>query len=205
MLLEAADDMKIELGESWCIGNSISDVEAGSRAGCKTVLIDTPSHQRETGSHMSSDGVSPDYRAVNIKEAVIKNNAKVIVADPRRIDLVRFSKMHVSQKPGTDVALLNAMMNVIIEEGLEDKKFIEDRTEDYQLLVEAVKDCTPEWAEPITTIPAADIRKFAKIFANAKAASIVVYRVTPCCRLSVLRALHRWSGTSTRGAAPWNR
>ena len=70
MLLEAADDMKIELGESWCIGNSISDVEAGSRAGCKTVLIDTPSHQRETGSHMSSDGVSPDYRAVNIKEAV---------------------------------------------------------------------------------------------------------------------------------------
>jgi len=70
MLLEAADDMNIELGESWCIGNSSSDVEAGSRAGCKTVLIDKPSHHREAGSHMSPDGVSPDYRAVNIKEAV---------------------------------------------------------------------------------------------------------------------------------------
>ncbi|MBL7186075.1 MAG: HAD family hydrolase [Phycisphaerae bacterium] len=70
MLLEAADDMNLELGESWCIGNSSSDVEAGSRAGCKTVLIDTPSHQREAGSHMSQDGASPDYRAVNIKEAV---------------------------------------------------------------------------------------------------------------------------------------
>ena len=70
MLLEAADDMNIELGESWCIGNSSSDVQAGSRAGCKTVLIDKPSHHREAGSHMSPDGASPDYRAVNIKEAV---------------------------------------------------------------------------------------------------------------------------------------
>ncbi len=70
MLLEAADDMNIELGESWCIGNSSSDVEAGSQAGCKTVLIDTPSHQREAGSPISPAEVNPDYKAVNIKEAV---------------------------------------------------------------------------------------------------------------------------------------
>ncbi|MBW8017577.1 MAG: formate dehydrogenase subunit alpha [Planctomycetes bacterium] len=111
--------------------------------------------------------------ALKIKDGVVNNGARVIIADPREIDLVRFSKMHISQKPGTDVALLNAIMNVIISEGLEDKKFIEDRTEDYQLLVEAVKDCTPEWAEPITTIPADDIREFARIFATASAASIV--------------------------------
>jgi len=80
MLLEAADDMNIDLGESWCIGNSSSDVEAGSRAGCKTVLIDTPSHQREAGSHMSSDGARADYRAVNIKEAV--NIIKKHLRDP---------------------------------------------------------------------------------------------------------------------------
>ncbi len=70
MLLEAADDMNIDLGKSWCIGNSNSDVEAGSRAGCKTVLIDAPPHQKETGSQAPPGGVSPDYRAVNIKEAV---------------------------------------------------------------------------------------------------------------------------------------
>ena len=70
MLLEAADDMNIDLGESWCIGNSISDIQAGLRAGCKTVLIDTPSHQREVGSNMSPEGASSDYMAVNIKEAV---------------------------------------------------------------------------------------------------------------------------------------
>lgn len=70
MLLEAADDLNIDLGESWCIGNSSSDVEAGSRAGCKTVLIDKPSHQREAGSQAPPEGARPDYRAVNIKEAV---------------------------------------------------------------------------------------------------------------------------------------
>ena len=110
---------------------------------------------------------------LKIKEAVVKNNAKVIIADPRQIDLVRFSAMHIRQKPGTDVALLNAMMNVIISEGLEDKTFISERTEDYHLLAEAVKDCSCQWAQQITTIPAEDIRKFARLFANAAAAGIV--------------------------------
>jgi hypothetical protein len=62
--------MNIEMGESWCIGNNSSDVEAGQRAGCKTVMLDSPSRQREAGSSMSPAGVTPDYRAVNIKEAV---------------------------------------------------------------------------------------------------------------------------------------
>lgn len=70
MLLEAADDMNIEMGESWCIGNNSGDVEAGRRAGCKTVLLDPPSRQREAGSPMSRADATPDYRAVNIKEAV---------------------------------------------------------------------------------------------------------------------------------------
>jgi hypothetical protein len=62
--------MNIEMGESWCIGNNSSDVEAGQRAGCKTVMLDSPSRQREAGSSMLPAGVTPDYRAVNIKEAV---------------------------------------------------------------------------------------------------------------------------------------
>ena len=70
MLLEAAEDMNIDLHKSWCIGNGDSDIEAGSKAGCKTVLLDTPSRQREAGSPAFAGGVRPDYRAVNIKEAV---------------------------------------------------------------------------------------------------------------------------------------
>ena len=71
MLLKAADEMDIDLGQSWCIGNSSRDIEAGLRAGCKTILIDMPpSHQRQPPSSASLAGVNPDYRAVNIKEAV---------------------------------------------------------------------------------------------------------------------------------------
>jgi len=70
MLLQAADEMDIDLRQSWCIGNSRSDVEAGSRAGCKTILVDSPSHQRDAGSSMLRPGVRPDYRAINLKEAV---------------------------------------------------------------------------------------------------------------------------------------
>ncbi|HEC01912.1 MAG TPA: hypothetical protein ENI81_00120, partial [Phycisphaerales bacterium] len=70
MLLEAADDMNIDLGESWCIGNSGSDVEAGQRAGCKTVLLEPPSRQRDGASPVVADGITADYNAVNMKEAV---------------------------------------------------------------------------------------------------------------------------------------
>jgi len=66
MLLRAAEEMDIDLGQSWCIGNSISDVEAGLRAGCKTILIDLPSHQQQ----LKPGQPRPDYKAVNIKEVV---------------------------------------------------------------------------------------------------------------------------------------
>ncbi|MHC4430625.1 MAG: molybdopterin-dependent oxidoreductase, partial [Planctomycetota bacterium] len=70
--------------------------------------------------------------ALGIREAVIKNGAQLIVADPRQIELVRYAKLHLQQQPGTDVALINAMMNVILEEGLSDKEFIEQRTEGFE-------------------------------------------------------------------------
>jgi len=66
MLLAAAEQMDIDLAQSWAIGNSDSDIQAGSRAGCKTVLIDHPSHYKRLDTEKSN----PDYRAVNIKEVV---------------------------------------------------------------------------------------------------------------------------------------
>ena len=108
-----------------------------------------------------------------IKEAVMKNGAELIVADPRKIDLTRFAKLHVGQKPGTDVALINAMMNVIIDEELYDKDFINERTEDFEKLKPVLKDITVEKAEAITTIPAEKIRTAARIYAGAETASII--------------------------------
>jgi D-glycero-D-manno-heptose 1,7-bisphosphate phosphatase len=66
MLLAAAGEMNIDLGRSWMIGNSSRDIEAGLKAGCKTILINHPSH---SASHKPGEP-TPDYRAVNIKEAV---------------------------------------------------------------------------------------------------------------------------------------
>ncbi|NQT92287.1 MAG: formate dehydrogenase subunit alpha, partial [Lentisphaerae bacterium] len=111
--------------------------------------------------------------ALRIKWAVRRHGAKLIVADPRRIDLASFAALHVRQRSGTDVALFNAMMQVIIEEDLADLDFVKDRTEGFEDLEACVKSCTPEWAEPITGIPADKIREAARIYARAERASIV--------------------------------
>ena len=70
MLLKAADEMDIDLGQSWCIGNSSRDIEAGIRAGCKTILIDLPPSHQKTKPTVLLTRVNPDYKAVNMKEAV---------------------------------------------------------------------------------------------------------------------------------------
>jgi formate dehydrogenase alpha subunit len=111
--------------------------------------------------------------ALNIKEAVVKNGTRLVVADPRQIDIARFAELYIAQKPGTDVALINAMMNVIISEKLLDTDFIKERTEGFEELAEIVKDLTPEKAEKITTIPAEKIRQAARIYAGASTSSIV--------------------------------
>jgi formate dehydrogenase alpha subunit len=108
-----------------------------------------------------------------IKEAVVRNGAKLIVADPRGIDLVRFATVHLAQKPGTDVALVNAMMNVIVAEKLHDETFIRERTEDFTALIEVIRDFTPEEAEAITTVPAEAIRQAARLYAAAPSSSII--------------------------------
>lgn len=107
-----------------------------------------------------------------IKSNVRKNGAKLIVADPRRIDLAELADVFMQFRPGTDVALVNAMMNVIISEGLMDKEFVDNRTEGYEALAAVVAKYSPESAEKITGVPAEDIRKAARIYAEAETAAI---------------------------------
>jgi len=111
--------------------------------------------------------------ALRIKAAVTRHGAKLIIADPRRIDLARFADLHVRQRSGTDVALFNAVMNVIISEGLHDEEFVASRTEDFEKLKESVKDCTPEKAEAITGVTADQIREAARAYAKAERGSII--------------------------------
>jgi predicted molibdopterin-dependent oxidoreductase YjgC len=105
-------------------------------------------------------------------QKAVANGAKLIVADPRRIKLVDSSCLWLSQKPGSDVALINAMCHVIVRDNLADKNFIADRTEHFTDFEASVAECTPDWAETITGVPAADIEKAAHIFAKADRAGI---------------------------------
>jgi formate dehydrogenase alpha subunit len=107
-----------------------------------------------------------------IKRAVARG-AKLIVADPRKIELTGPADLHMAQRSGSDVALINAMMNVIMEDQLADDQFVAERTEGFDEFRAAVAPCTPELAEKITTVPADDIVRAARMYANANAASIV--------------------------------
>lgn len=102
-----------------------------------------------------------------------RKGAKLIIADPRRVPMVRFADIWLQQRPGTDVALLNGMMHVIMEEGLIDKKFIEERTEGFDdNFRKSLKEYTPEAAEKICGVPKENIIKAARIYATGKRAGI---------------------------------
>jgi formate dehydrogenase major subunit len=108
----------------------------------------------------------------------IKNAAKagktLIVADPRRSDLARHATYYLQFNPDTDVALLNAMLHVIVTEGLVDQKFVQSRTSGYDALAENVKKFSPEKMAPICGIPAETIREVARTYATS-AASIILW------------------------------
>ena len=110
--------------------------------------------------------------ATFIKNAIKNNGLKLIIMDPRGQDLSRLAEKSLQFKPGTDVALLNGMINTIIEEGLVDRQYIEKNTEGYLELVEHIKDFTPEEMSKICEISPNEIRETARLFANAKSAMI---------------------------------
>ncbi len=99
--------------------------------------------------------------------AALRKGAKFIVADPRKIWFAERAEHFLQLRPGTDCMLLNAIMNVIISEGLEDKEFVENCTENFEALKEYCKDITPERVENITGVPADEIKAAARLYATA--------------------------------------
>jgi len=105
--------------------------------------------------------------ATYFKQAA-KRGAKLIIADPRGQGLMRHASHSLKFRPGTDVALLNAMLHVIIEEGLTSEQFIQARVSGFEALKIKVKDFSPEAMEPVCGIPAATIREVARLFATSE-------------------------------------
>ena len=109
--------------------------------------------------------------ATYIKQAA-KRGATLIVIDPRRQELSRHATHNVQFRPGTDVALLNAMLNVIIADGLADRHYIDKYTEGYAGLAARVRDFPPEEMAEVCRVDAAQIRAVARAYATAKRAII---------------------------------
>ena len=110
--------------------------------------------------------------AIRVKRAVRKG-AKLIIVDPRKIDLTKYATLWLRQNAGTDVAWLNGMMHIIIEEGLWDEDYVKTRTENFEALKETVKRYTPDFVESITGIPKDDLIKAARIYASGQKATIL--------------------------------
>lgn len=94
--------------------------------------------------------------------------SKLIVADPRETDVARHADVWLRLKPGTDVALLNALAHVIVAEGLENHDFIVRRTDNIVNFTESIKKYTPEYGESITSVPADKIREAARLIGRAE-------------------------------------
>ncbi len=101
-----------------------------------------------------------------------RKGAKIIVADPRRVPMVKFSELFLNLRPGTDVALLNGLAHVILKEGLYNKEFINERTEGFDEWKASVEKFTPEYVEGITGVPSGDIIKAARLYGGSRKAAI---------------------------------
>ncbi len=137
--------------------NPIGDIEKSE------VILVTGSNTTENHPVLSS----------YVKRAVTQKGAKLIVVDPRRIPLVNFANLWLRQNLGTDVAWINGMMHVIIKEGLYDEEYVGTRTVGIEDVKKVVEKYTPEYVEKITGIPQSDLIAAARMYAGAKAASIL--------------------------------
>jgi predicted molibdopterin-dependent oxidoreductase YjgC len=113
-----------------------------------------------------------------LRQAVLKRGAKLIVADPRRIDLVEFAQpkyggLYLRHRPGTDIALVNGLMYIILQKGWEDKEFIAARTEGFEEFKATVDQYPPEKTSEITGIPVEKLYRAAEILASSKPTAVM--------------------------------
>ncbi len=108
-----------------------------------------------------------------IRQAVLRRNVKLVVADPRKIDIAEFATLHLRHKPGTDVALINGLMNIILAKGWEDKSFISERTEGFDEFNAVVEQYPPDKVAEITGVPVEQLVQAAEILATHKPMAVM--------------------------------
>ncbi len=99
-----------------------------------------------------------------------RKGAKIIIADPRKVPMVKFADIHLKIRPGSDIALLNSMANIIVSEGLQNNEFISEKTEGFEAWKKSIEACTPEYAEKITGVPRDAIIRATRLFGSSRRA-----------------------------------
>jgi formate dehydrogenase alpha subunit len=148
-------------GLSYAFGSGAMTNPIGSLAQANVVLI--------VGSNTAEQHPLAAY---NILESKVKGS-KIIVADPRKTQMADLAEIHLSPRPGTDIAWINGLLNIIITEGLIDEDFIAKRTTGFDAVRESVAKYTPEVVESITGIPGQMLRKAARIYGSADRGAVV--------------------------------
>ncbi len=108
-----------------------------------------------------------------LRRAAKFRGAKIVVADPRKIDLTEFAALHIRQRPGTDIALVNGLMYIILEKGWEDKTFIAERTENFDEFKATVMNYPPDKVAEVTGIPVEKLYEAAEILATNSPMAVI--------------------------------
>jgi formate dehydrogenase alpha subunit len=143
---------------SGAMSNSMDDIAAEARA---MFLI---------GSNVTEQ--HPVFGTM-IRQAVLRRGVRLVVADPRKIDITEFAALHLRHRPGSDVALVNGLMHVVLKNGWQDRRFIEERCEGFEEFRATAERYTPELCAAITGVPAADFHKAAEILARNRPMAVI--------------------------------
>jgi formate dehydrogenase major subunit/formate dehydrogenase alpha subunit len=143
---------------SGAMSNSMDDVAAEARA---IFLI---------GSNVTEQ--HPVFGTM-IRRAVLDRGVRLVVADPRKIDVTEFAVLHLRQQPGTDVALVNGLMHIVLKNGWQDQRFIDERCDGLEEFRATVEKYTPERASALTGVPAADLHMAAEVLARNRPMAVV--------------------------------
>ncbi len=155
-----------------CHASSVAALLEGVGSGAVSNQVNDVEHSDLIFVIGSNPTANHPVAATWMKNAA-KNGAKIVLADPRVTDIGKHAWRTLQFKADTDVAMLNALIHVVIEEGLADQDFIAKRASNYEALRDNVKGYSPEAMEPICGIPAQTLREVARAFAKAKGAMIL--------------------------------
>ncbi len=108
-----------------------------------------------------------------LRRAVRQRGVKLIVADPRRIDITDFATLHLRQKPGTDIALLNGLMYIILEKNWHDQAFIAERCENFEEFQQTVEQYPPDKVSAITGVPVEQLYQAAEIMGTTRPMAVM--------------------------------